>query len=215
LSFDNLPTLFFITGYICDATYSIWPGERTQTIIIPLPKVRIDMAGLALADICDSNIDLLANGDVRVLKPIFQIYGQRRRFSGQIVTLKLSVDNVLVRQTLESAAAGGGGGGGGKVLVIDGGGAMKCALLGGRLSECAQKMGWAGVVVYGCIRDVDEINACDIGVRALASHPVKPGKRNIGEKHVAVEIAGTTVRDGEWLYADNDGILVSKSELSA
>ncbi|CAN1355127.1 Putative 4-hydroxy-4-methyl-2-oxoglutarate aldolase 3 [Linum perenne] len=121
----------------------------------------------------------------------------------------MSVDNPLVRQTLETE-----GGGEGKVLVIDGGGAMKCALLGGRLSECAEKMGWEGVVVNGCIRDVDEINACDIGVRALASHPMKSSKRGLGDKHVTVQIGGTLIRDGEWLYADSDGILISKTELS-
>ncbi|CAN1355123.1 Putative 4-hydroxy-4-methyl-2-oxoglutarate aldolase 3 [Linum perenne] len=167
------------------------------------------MEGVAIADACDANEDLLANGELRVLKPIFQSYGQKRRFSGQVVTLKMSVDNPLVRQTLETE-----GGGEGKVLVIDGGGAMKCALLGGRLSECAEKMGWEGVVVNGCIRDVDEINECGIGVRALGTNPVKPGKRQLGEKHVDVDVGGSLIRDGEWLYADSDGILVSKSKLS-
>ena len=66
----------------------------------------------------------------------------------------------------------------------------------------------------GCIRDVDEINGCDIGVRALASHPMKANKKGMGEKHVPVTIAGTRIGDGEWLYADTDGILVSKTELS-
>ncbi|KAF7126566.1 hypothetical protein RHSIM_Rhsim11G0032700 [Rhododendron simsii] len=77
-----------------------------------------------------------------------------------------------------------------------------------------ENMGWAGIVVNGCVRDVDEINGCDIGVRALASHPQKSNKKGIGEKHVPIHFAGTLIRDGEWLYADSDGILVSKTELS-
>ncbi|KAH7855514.1 hypothetical protein Vadar_025719 [Vaccinium darrowii] len=165
------------------------------------------MASLATAEACDSNAALLASGDLRCLQPIFQIYGQCRAFSGPIVTLKVFEDSVLVREVLETR-------GDGRVLVIDGGGSTRCSLVGGNLVVLAQNMGWAGIVVNGCIRDVDEINGCDIGVRALASHPQKSNKKGIGEKHVPIHFAGTLIRDGEWLYADSDGILVSKTELS-
>lgn len=165
------------------------------------------MGELATAEVCDTNTALLASGDLRVLQPVFQMYGQRRAFSGPIVTLKVFEDNVLVREMLESRGEG-------RVLVIDGGGSMRCALVGGNLGQLAQSMGWAGIVVNGCIRDVDEINGCDIGVRALATHPVKSNKKGIGEKHVPIYIWGTLIHDGEWLYADSDGILVSKSEIS-
>ncbi|KAJ7954489.1 4-hydroxy-4-methyl-2-oxoglutarate aldolase [Quillaja saponaria] len=165
------------------------------------------MAALATAEVCDTNAALLATGDLRVLQPIFQVYGQCRAFSGPIVTLKVFEDNVLVRELLETRGEG-------RVLVIDGGGSLRCALVGGNMGQLAQNMGWTGIVVNGCIRDVDEINACDIGVRALTSHPLKSNKKGIGEKHVPIHVAGTLIRDEEWLYADSDGILVSKSELS-
>ncbi|XP_057473708.1 putative 4-hydroxy-4-methyl-2-oxoglutarate aldolase 3 [Actinidia eriantha] len=165
------------------------------------------MASLATAEACDSNVALLASGDLRCLQPIFQIYGQCRAFSGPIVTLKVFEDNVLVRELLETRGEG-------RVLVIDGGASMRCALVGGNLGQLAQNMGWAGIVVNGCIRDVDEINGCDIGVRALACHPQKSNKKGIGEKHIPIHVGGTLIRDGEWLYADSDGILVSKTELS-
>lgn len=165
------------------------------------------MASITTAEACDSNTALLESGDLRCLQPIFQIYGQRRTFSGPIVTLKVFEDNVLVREFLETRGEG-------RVLVVDGGGSMRCALLGGNLGQLAQNMGWAGIVVNGCIRDVDEINACDIGVRALASHPQKSNKKGFGEKHGMVHMGGTMIRDGEWLYADSDGILISKNELS-
>ncbi|XP_048130388.1 putative 4-hydroxy-4-methyl-2-oxoglutarate aldolase 3 isoform X1 [Rhodamnia argentea] len=165
------------------------------------------MASLATAEVCDSNASVLASGDLRVLHPVFQIYGQNRTFSGPIVTLKVFEDNVLVRELLETRGEG-------RVLVIDGGGSLRCALVGGNMGQLAQNMGWAGIVVNGCIRDVDEINECSIGVRALASHPLKSSKKGVGEKHVPLHIAGTLIRDGEWLYADSDGILISKNELS-
>ncbi|KAL7130661.1 hypothetical protein ABFS83_13G149700 [Erythranthe nasuta] len=166
------------------------------------------MGSLATAEACDSNAALLASGEIRVLPPIFRIYGRRRAFSGQIVTLKVFENNVLVRELLES------GDGGGRVLVMDGGGSLRCAVFGGRLCQLAESKGWAGVVVNGCVRDLDEINGCDIGVRAVASNPVKPGKKVIAEKHVQICIAGTVIRDGEWLYADSDGVLVSSARLS-
>jgi RraA family protein len=102
----------------------------------------------------------------------------------------------------------------GRVLVVDGAGSMRCAILGGNPVQQAQNNGWAGIVVNGCIRDADEINGCDIGVRALGSHPFKANKKGFGEKHVPVYIGGTRICDGEWLYADTDGILVSRSELT-
>ncbi|XP_066308378.1 putative 4-hydroxy-4-methyl-2-oxoglutarate aldolase 2 [Miscanthus floridulus] len=162
---------------------------------------------LATAEACDANAALIMNGDLRALQPIFQIYGRRQIFAGPVVTLKIFEDNVLLREFLEEK-------GHGRVLVVDAGGSMRCAVLGGNLAQLAQNNGWAGVVVNGCIRDVDEINGCDIGVRALNSHPIKSNKKGVGEKHAPVTFAGTRICDGEWLYADSDGILISRSELT-
>ncbi|RRT66070.1 hypothetical protein B296_00028786 [Ensete ventricosum] len=165
------------------------------------------MGSLATAELCDANASLLTKGELRVLQPMFQTYGQCRAFCGPIVTLKVFEDNVLVREVLEAP-------GDGRVLVVDGGGSTRCALVGGNLGQLAQNMGWAGIVVNGCIRDAYEINGCDIGVRALGCHPLKSNKKGLGEKHVTVNIAGTIIHDGEWLYADSDGILISTIELS-
>ncbi|KAM0850845.1 hypothetical protein ACQ4PT_052804 [Festuca glaucescens] len=166
------------------------------------------MAGLPLAtaEVCDANSHLITSGELRALQPVFRIYGRRQVFAGPVVTLKVFEDNVLVREFLEEKGQG-------RVLVVDGGGSLRCAILGGNLAQLAQNNGWAGIVVNACIRDVDEIDGCDIGVRALGSHPMKSNKKGIGEKHAPVAIAGTTVCDGEWLYADADGILVSRTEL--
>nr|ACU14617.1 unknown [Glycine max] len=165
------------------------------------------MAALPTAELSDANATHVASGDVRVLHPVFKVYGQATAFSGPIVTVKVFEDNVLVRELVETKGEG-------RVLVVDGGGSLRRALMGGNLVQIAYNMGWAGIVVNGCVRDVDDINACNIGVRALASHPLRSNKKRTGEKNVPVYVGGTFIREGEWLYADNDGILVSKFELS-
>lgn len=153
-------------------------------------------------DICDANEDKLQNGQLRILPPMFQQYGQYTAFCGPAKTIKVHEENVQVRAALETPGLG-------RVLVVDGGGSMVCALLGGNLAKLAEKNGWAGVVVNGCVRDVAEINACRIGVRALASHPQKSGKRGDGQEDIALTIADVHIAPGAWIYADADGVLVA------
>ena len=160
----------------------------------------------ATCDLCDANEDKLANGQVRVLPPIYQAFGALEKFSGRASTLKLFEDNGMVRTVLETP-------GDGRVLVIDGGGSLRCALLGGNLGVLAQKNSWVGVIVHGCIRDVAEINACQIGVRALAAMPVRSIKRGGGEHDGRISLSGVAVTPGDWIYADQDGILISADAL--
>jgi regulator of ribonuclease activity A len=161
----------------------------------------------ATCDLCDANEAKLADGSVRVLDPLFRPFGRRAAFAGPVATLKVFEDNALVRAALEE-------GGAGRVLVIDGGGSRRRALVGGNLGRLAEKNGWAGLVVNGCVRDSDELNACAIGVRALATHPRKSGKRGVGERDIAVQMAGVVIHPGEWLYADADGVMVSAQALA-
>jgi regulator of ribonuclease activity A len=153
------------------------------------------------ADLCDAH-----EADVRTTDPIFSHYGQRLTFSGQIRTLRVFEDNSLVKETLDGA-------GNGDVLVIDGGASTRYALLGGNLAELASRNGWAGLLINGCIRDIHEINACEIGVRALASCPRKSRKHGEGEKDVLVQFAGTEFRPGEFLYCDQDGVITADTDL--
>ena len=156
-------------------------------------------------DLCDE-FEAKLGKTVRVVAPMFQRYGGRSSFSGEIVTLKIFEDNSLVREAV-------GENGKGKVLVVDGGGSLRRALLGDMLAEKAAKNGWEGLVVYGCIRDVDVIAQTALGVQALASHPMKTDKRGIGDLNVAVTFGGVTFRPGEYVYADNNGIIVSPQPL--
>lgn len=156
-------------------------------------------------DLCDEFESELGR-TVRVVAPMFQRYGRRTAFCGQIVTLKLFEDNSLVRAALSEPGQG-------KVLVVDGGGSMRCALVGDQLAILAQKNGWEGIVVYGCIRDSGDIDQLDIGVRALATHPQKSVKKGIGDLNLSVTFGGVTFNPGESLYADEDGVLISSKPL--
>lgn len=160
----------------------------------------------ATCDICDANEDKFASGALAVLPPIFISFGKLTKFSGMVSTLKVFEDNVLVRTALETP-------GDGKVLVVDGGGSLRCALVGGNLGLLAEKNGWAGIIVYGCIRDSEEINACNIGVRALATHPQRSVRKGVGETQLRVSIADVAVNPGDWIYADADGIVVAREKL--
>lgn len=161
---------------------------------------------LTTADLCDAHENLLNDGRLRVVEPMFASYGGRAAFHGAIVTLSLFEDNGLVRQALEGA-------GNGRVLVIDGGGSLRRALVGDQLVALAVKNDWVGIVVNGCIRDARAIGDMDIGVLALDTHPRKTVKRNQGETDVPVSFGGVTFKPGEWLYADADGVLVGVEPL--
>ena len=161
----------------------------------------------ATCDLCDAHPQELDDGRLVVLPPLFQLYGQHVKFAGPAVTVKVFEDNALVRSTLE-------GPGHGSVLVVDGGGSLRRALVGGQLALLAQDNGWSGIVVDGCVRDCDEINSCEIGVRARASFPQRASKTGAGEHGVPVSIGGLAVNPGDWIYADADGILVSQHKLA-
>ncbi len=159
-----------------------------------------------ITDLCDANEDKIAAGTLRVVEPMFQSWGMKSSFMGQAHTLKVFEDNSLVRSALEKDGQG-------KVLVVDGGGSMRCALVGGNLGMLAEKNNWAGIVVYGCVRDTLELDECDVGIRALGTHPMKSQKRGIGHENIDVALSFTTVRPGNWVYADEDGVLISDSAL--
>jgi regulator of ribonuclease activity A len=144
--------------------------------------------------------------DLQVVAPIFKSYGAHPKFAGRIATLKVFEDNSLVREALASPGEG-------RVLVVDGGGSLRCALVGDQLGELGVNNGWAGIVVWGCIRDSVAINGQAIGVRALATNPKKSIKKGAGERNVVVAFGGVSFRPGDWLYADEDGVIVSNRAL--
>lgn len=160
----------------------------------------------ATCDFCDAHKND-TDGAFRVLPPVFRDFGRRKKFSGQVTTVKCHEDNSFVAAAVNSP-------GNGQVLVVDGGASLRRALVGGNLGKAAERNGWAGIVVDGCIRDVAELAECDVGIRALASMPLPTEKRQEGQRDVAVQIQGVWVRPGDYLYADEDGIVVSPNPLT-
>jgi len=158
--------------------------------------------------VCFATADLYDEfGDgVRVAAPLFNDYGRARRFCGPVATLKVHEDNSLVRAALEESGRG-------RVLVVDGGGSLRCALVGDRLARLGMENGWQGILVYGCIRDAAVIAGMDIGLKALNTNPRKSVKLGAGDRDVRVAFAGVDFSPGDYLYADEDGVLVANEKL--
>ncbi len=152
-------------------------------------------------DLCDA-----FEGHVQVLEPRFRPFGGRAAFAGRVTTVRCFEDNSKVRDVVATPGKG-------RVLVVDGAGSLRRALLGDLLAQKAVDNGWEGVLVHGCVRDVEVLAMLDLGVFALAAHPLKTDKRGLGEIDVDVAFAGVAFTPGAWLYADANGVIVAADEL--
>lgn len=149
--------------------------------------------------------------DFQVVSPsidgkFFKSYGAIKSFGGQVVTVKCFEDNSRVKELLATDGQG-------KVLVVDGGASMRCALMGDMIAESAVKNHWSGVIIYGCVRDVDAIAELNLGVHALAAIPQKSNRKGLGEVNISLSFGGVTVQSGDYVYADNNGIIIAKEKL--
>jgi regulator of ribonuclease activity A len=182
-------------------------------MLYPFSETKTMPAAFATCDLCDAHKND-STGDFRVLPPVFTDFGKEHKFCGPVVTVKCFEDNTLVKAAVDSSgvmdtpqgkvAA---------VLVVDGGASLRRALLGGNLGAAAARNGWAGVLIDGCVRDTAELATQAFGIRALAAMPLPTEKRSEGQTGVAVQIQGVWVRPGDWLYADEDGIVVFTKSL--
>jgi regulator of ribonuclease activity A len=152
------------------------------------------------ADLCDRE-----GARALVAEPVFRDFGGHVAFAGPVATVRVRDDNLLVRQTLDTPGLG-------RVLVIDGGGSRRCALLGDNLAALAIDRGWAGVIVFGCVRDAAALATLPLGIKALATHPKRGDKMGVGDLDVPVTIAGITITPGAMLTADADGVVVTPIE---
>jgi regulator of ribonuclease activity A len=154
------------------------------------------------ADLYDQHGETL-----RVCEPIFGDYGGLVRFTGPVATVKCFEDNTHVKAALAEPGEG-------RVLVVDAGGSMRCAMLGDVIAQSAVDNGWVGVLMYGCIRDSREIADMDLGVKALGTNPRKSQRRGEGQRDIPVAFAGVTFRPGDWVYCDEDGVVVADGPLT-
>ena len=155
-----------------------------------------------LPDLCDEHED-----KVEILEPLFNDYGAARTFWGKVTTVRCSEDNSKVRELVATPGTG-------SVLVVDGGGTVRRALMGDQLAALAIENGWAGVVINGAIRDAGAIGDMALGVKALATCPMRTEKHGVGEVNIPVSFAGVIINPGDYLYADINGILVAREPLS-
>jgi regulator of ribonuclease activity A len=151
----------------------------------------------ATPDLCDENAEI-----VSVMMPMLRNFGGRDAFYGQIVTIKCYEDNSLVKDQANEAGQG-------RVMVVDGGGSLRCALLGDLIATKACENGWAGLIIYGCIRDVDAIAQLELGVQAINSIPLKSVRKGRGDLNLDICFGGVTFKPGHYVYADNNGVITA------
>ena len=147
------------------------------------------------------------NETARAIELQFVNYGGRASFSGEAVTIKCHEDNSLLKACVAEPGLG-------RVIVVDGGGSLRRALLGDMLAAKAVECGWAGVVINGVVRDVDEVAVIDLGIKALGCCPPRTEKLGVGQRDITVHLGGVAISPGDYIYADNNGVIVSGKPLS-
>ena len=168
-------------------------------------KAYQDMSFQSTPDLCDAFED-----SIRIVDPCLGLknLGKKTHFGGKVVTVKCFEDNSLVKDLAKTDGKN-------KVMVVDGGGSRRRALLGDQVALDCVNHGWEGLVIYGSIRDVDEIGALPLGVQALGTHPCKTIKRNEGQKDTPVTFGGVTFTPGDCIVCDNNGIVVNSTPLNS
>ena len=146
------------------------------------------------------------NPEVKALSPILKNLGGKKVFWGKIETLQCPDDNSYIKELLNSEGAG-------KGLVVDASGISSVALLGDMIAEAGVKNNWSGIVINGYVRDIDVLGKLNLGIQALGTMPVRSEKKNQGQVGIDVSFGGLTFSSGDYVYADNNGLLLSKKEL--
>ena len=149
--------------------------------------------------------DLYAE-QVDVVEPIFSSFGGVSNFYGKVTTVKCFESSGLIAEVLEENGEG-------RVLVVDGGGAVRRGLIDAELAQLAVDNGWEGIIVYGAVRQIQQLENLDIGIHALAPIPVSADESVAGESDVPVNFGGVTFFPEDYIYADLTGIILSQEPL--
>lgn len=100
----------------------------------------------------------------------------------------------------------------GDVLIIDGKADLSAALMGTIMMTACRKRGIAGVVIDGAARDSLEIIEMNYPVFAAGTNPNGPTKNIGGRIGHPVSVGGVTVKPGDFVIGDNDGVVVVERE---
>lgn len=149
--------------------------------------------------------DLYAE-QVDVVEPIFSSFGGVSNFYGKVTTVKCFESNGLIAEVLEENGEG-------RVLIVDGGGAVRRGLIDAELAQLAVDNGWEGIIVYGAVRQIQQLENLDIGIHALAPIPVSADESSAGESDIPVNFGGVTFFPEDYIYADLTGIILSQEPL--
>jgi regulator of ribonuclease activity A len=152
------------------------------------------------ADLCDAHGE-----NVKVLAPNFISFGGVEKCAGEIVSLRIDEDNSGLITLLKENGKG-------KIAVVDAG-ERYVAVVGDTLMGYAKENGWEGILINGYVRDTDNTLNIDVGLFALGTCPRKSKKKALSERDVELSFADITCKSGEYLYADNDGIIISETAL--
>ena len=153
-----------------------------------------------------SKICTIYGDSVDVLEPLFNSYGGRKEFYGQVVTVKCFEQIGLILDILRQDGSG-------KVLVIDAGGSLRKAVISEDIISLATHNAWEGIVCYGAVCDVKELSEFDIGIKAVGAYPVLAEESDQGEQDCPVNFAGTSIYSGDYIYADETGVVLSQDPL--
>ena len=153
-----------------------------------------------------SKICSVYGDSVDVMEPLFQSYGGRKEFYGQVVTIKCFEQVGVILDTLRQDGAG-------KVLIIDAGGSLRKAVLSEDIVSLATHNAWEGIICYGAVCDVKELADFDIGIKAVGAFPVIAEENDQGEQDCPVNFAGATIYSGDYVYTDETGIVLSQEPL--
>jgi regulator of ribonuclease activity A len=153
------------------------------------------------ADLCDKYKDKL-----QVLQTPLNSYGGVKSFSGEIVTIKLDNNNHDLVKMLRDEK------GYGKVAVVDVGQAFY-AVVGDNLMGFAHNNGWAGIVINGFVRDTKITKTIPVGLMAIGTTPRKSFENNPSKRDIELNFGGVSFKNGDYLYADEDGVIISDTKL--
>lgn len=153
------------------------------------------------SDLCDLGLNDAGLG-VRVLPPIYRSYGGRSWYFGEVQAVVANGEACSLAQLLAQPGRG-------RVLLVDASGADTHAIFGDRMACNAVQNGWAGLLVHGYVRDARELARMPLGVHALGTVPNRRAVMSPAREAAEITLNGHCVRSGEWLYADEDGIVVT------
>jgi regulator of ribonuclease activity A len=154
------------------------------------------------ADLCDENQDK----NIQVLSSEFKNYGGLDGFYGQITTIKLDKSNWDLLSMLRDEK------GDEKIVVVDVDREFY-GVVGDKLSLFAERNNYKAIIINGYVRDIKETKKFSIGLIALGTSPLRNFDKTIGERGIELKFGGITFNDGDYVYADEDGIIFCSEKL--